>query len=69
MLEKISNDLTLLLVSEKRCFKKDNLLRLSERFDGQEKEMTDACAALFSDNIADNRQTVKFILGSNIKKD
>lgn len=44
MLERISNDLTLLLVSEKRCFKKDNSLRLSEGFDGQEKEMTDTCA-------------------------
>lgn len=36
--------LILLLVSEKRCFKKDNSLRLSEGFDGQEKEMTDTCA-------------------------
>ena len=69
MLERISNDLTLLLVSEKRCFKIDNSSRLSEGFDGQEKEMTDTCTTLFSGNIADNGQTVKFFLSSNIKKD
>lgn len=47
MLERRSNDLTLFLVSEKRCLKKDNSLRLSEGFDDQEKEMTDTCATLF----------------------